>query len=151
MPDLLDQALPHRFIIGLLVALVEAEGAAPADLAGADVAGQDQYGVAEIDLAPEAVGEMAFIQDLEQDVKDIGVRLFDFVKEDHRIGMVAYLLSELPALFITDIARRRAGKPGDRELFHELRHIDTDQGILALEEVGGEFLGELGLADPGRS
>ena len=65
----------------------EAQGRGPGDLAGTDVARHDDDGVAEVDLAPLAVGEAALLEDLEQDVEEVGVGLLDLVEEHDEIGL----------------------------------------------------------------
>ncbi len=43
-----------------------------------------KHGVGEVDRAALAVGEAAVVEDLQEDVEDVGVGLLDFVEEDHR-------------------------------------------------------------------
>ena len=52
----------------------------------AQVAGQDQQRVPEVDGAALAVGEPAVVEDLQQDVEDLGVGLLDLVEQHHRVG-----------------------------------------------------------------
>src|SRR3546814_9746952 len=58
----------------------------------------------------------------------------------HRFG-------ERAALFIADIARRRADEPRNAVLLHELGHVDADHRIIVVEQETCERLGQLGLAD----
>ena len=51
------------------------------------------------------VGDMAVVQDLEEDIEHIGVGLLDLVKEDHRVGLAADLLGQLPRLVISPHSR----------------------------------------------
>src|SRR5918996_730554 len=51
----------------------------------AQVRGHDQHGVAEVDGASVPVGQAAVVEDLQQDVEDLRVRLLDLVEEDHRV------------------------------------------------------------------
>src|SRR6267378_4028400 len=89
---------------------------------GAYVTGHHQYGVAEIHRAPFAVGEPAVFQDLQEHIKDVGVCLLYFVEQNHRIRMTPNLLGELAALFVADIARRRANQTRNAVLLHVLGH-----------------------------
>jgi hypothetical protein len=73
--------------------------------------------------------------------------LFDFVEQDHLIGTPAHGFGEHAAFFVADIARRRADQPRHRVFLHELRHVDAHHGGVVVEEVFGERLGELRLAD----
>ena len=79
------------------------------------------------------------------------MRLLDLVEEDHRVGLAAHLLGELPALFVADIARRRADEPRHRVLLHVLRHVDADQVILGVEQERRQRLAEFRLADARRA
>ena len=47
----------------------------------AEVAGHDDQRVAEVDLVAERVGEDAVLEDLQQDVGDVGMRLLDLVEQ----------------------------------------------------------------------
>ena len=118
---------------------------------GADVGGHDDDRVFEVDGVAEAVGELAIFKDLQQDVEDVGMRLFDFVEQDDRVGRTLDALGELTALLVAHVARRRTDELRDRVLLHELRHIEADQRLLAAEEEAGEGARHLRLADAGRS
>ncbi len=86
----------------------------------ADVGGHQDQGVLEVDLVAVGVGEQAVLQDLEEQVGDVGVRLLDLVEQDQRVGLAPDALGELPALLVADVARRRADQLGDRVLLHVL-------------------------------
>ena len=125
----------------------EADGPG-AQLARAGVRGHDQHHLAEVGLAAVVVGQRGVVHHLQQDVEDVGVRLLDFVEQQHRVGMLADRVDEQPALLEADVARRRANQPGDRVLLHVLAHVEADELVA---EVQRELLGELGLADAGRA
>ena len=74
------------------------------DHACADIGGHDDDGVFEIDGSSLAVGQSAVLQNLEQHVEHVGMRLLDLVKEHHRIGLAAHLFGELTALVKADVA-----------------------------------------------
>ena len=59
-------------------------------------------------LAALRVREAAFVEDLQQHVEDLGVRLLDLVEQDHAVRLAADGLGELAALFVADVAGRRA-------------------------------------------
>ena len=92
---------------------------------------------------------MAVVQDLEQDVEHVGVGLLDLVKEDDAVGLAPDLLGELAGLVVAHIARGRADDPGDRELLHELGHIQPDEGLGGVEHILGQPFDQLGLAHAG--
>src|SRR5699024_6345162 len=88
-------------------------------------------------------------EDLEQDVHDVRVRLFDLVEEDDGVGLAADLPRELPGLVVAHVARGRAYDAGDGELLHGLRHGEPDEALGGVEEVLSEPLDQLRLADAG--
>jgi hypothetical protein len=71
---------------------------------GADVRGHDHDRVLEVDRPPLGVGQAAVVEDLEQHVEDIRMRLLDLVKEQHGVGPPPNGLGELARLLITDVA-----------------------------------------------
>ena len=119
------------------------------DRLAADVAGEDQHGVGEVNRAPLAIGDAAVIEDLQHHVEDIGVGFLHLVKQDHRIGPAAYRFSELAAFFKAHIARRRADQTTDGVLLHVFAHVDAHHGVIAVEELVGEGLAQLGFAHTG--
>ena len=121
------------------------------EVLGAEVAGHDDDGVAEVDGPALRVGEPAVVQHLEQDVEHIGVGLFDLVEQQHRVGLAPYRLGELAALLVADVAGRRSDEPGDGVPFLVFAHVGPDQVLVGVEQRGGERLGQLGLADAGRA
>ena len=104
-------------------------------------------GIFKIHLAAVGVGDLSVIENLQQDVHHIGMRLFNLVEEDDGVGLAADLLGELTGLVIADIARRRADDAGDRVLFHEFRHIEANERVGRIEEILCKLLDKLGLAD----
>ena len=56
--------------------------------------------VPEVDRAPLRVGQPAVVEDLQQDVEHIGMRLLDLVEQHHRVRAAAHRLGELPALLV---------------------------------------------------
>ena len=126
----------------------EAEGGVVGDVLGADVRGHDHDRVAEVDRPALGVGEPPVLEDLEQDVEDVGVGLLDLVEQQHRVGLAAHGLGQLAALVVADVAGRRADEPRDRVLLHVLGHVDADHRVLVAEQELGQRPGELGLADP---
>ena len=118
---------------------------------GAGVGRHDDDRVLEVDVAAEAVGQPAFLHDLEEHVVDVGMGLLDLVEQDDRVRPAADLLGELAALLVADVARRGADQPRDVVLLHVLRHVDLDQGVGVAEHEFGQRLGQQRLADAGRA
>ncbi len=52
---------------------------------GSEVRGHDHYGVLEVNRPSPAVGQTPIVEDLKQDVEDVGVRLFDLVEKHDRV------------------------------------------------------------------
>src|SRR5262249_10881277 len=52
---------------------------------GANVGSHDDDGVFEVDGVAECVGQNSVFKQLKQDVEDVRVRLFDLVKQQHRV------------------------------------------------------------------
>src|SRR5262245_734636 len=126
-----------------------------ADVAGevlaADVRRHDDDGVLEVDGAALAVGQAPVVEELQEHVEDVGVRLLDLVEEDHGVGAAAHGFRELAALVVADVTRRGTDQSGHGVLFHVLGHVDADHRLLAVEEELGEGAGELGLPHAGRA
>ena len=98
-----------------------------------------------------AVGKASVVEQLQQDIEDVGMRLFDLVEQDHRVRPPPHRLGQLAALVVTDVARRRADQPRHRVLLHVLGHVDPDHRGFVVEQELGERARQFGLADAGRS
>src|SRR5712692_9367792 len=81
-------------------------GAGLVDVADAQVGGHDDYGVREVDHLALRIAEPAVLQDLQQHIEDLGMRLLYLVQEDHGVRPAAYSLGQLAAFVIANIARR---------------------------------------------
>ncbi len=117
------------------------------DRLAAEVGRHQDQRVAEVDGAPERVGQPPVIEHLQQHVEHVGVRFFDLVKEHDRVRTAPDRLGQLPALFVTDIPGGRADQPGDRVLLHVLAAVDPDHRAFVVEQQRRERLDELRLAD----
>ena len=71
------------------------------------VGGHHQHHVAEIRFAAVVVGQRPVIHHLQQQVKDVRMRFFNFIKQQHRVRMLNNRIGQQPALIETDVARRR--------------------------------------------
>ena len=65
----------------------------------ADIGREDNHRVFEAHRATVTVREYAVLENLKQDVEDIGVSLLDFVEKHHGIRLSAHFFRELSALF----------------------------------------------------
>ena len=134
-PEMTAQHL-HQF--GFLLGLVELPAAAFREVALDDVRtevrGGDDDGVSEVHHAALAICQAAIVEHLKQDVVDIGMRLFDFIEQEHAMRVLVHAIRQKPALIEADIARRRADQAADRVALHVLRHVEADQ--LDAHDVG---------------
>src|SRR5581483_1967333 len=117
----------------------------------ADVARHDDHDVLEVDRAAVAVGEPAVVEDLQQHVEDVRVRLLDLVEQEHGVRAPADRFGELTALLEADVAGRRTDETGDGVLLHVLGHVEADHRLLVVEEELRERLREERLPHAGRS
>ena len=120
-----------------------------AEEVAAEVRGHDDHGVPEVHRAAVAVGEAAVVEQLQQHVEDVAVRLLDLVEQDHGVRAPPHGLGQLAALVVADIAGRRADEARHRVLLHVLGHVDADHGALVVEEELGQRPRQLRLAHAG--
>ena len=96
-----------------LLVVARALGAGEADgrlgeLGSAGVGGHDEDDVAEIDALAVVVGELPVVHDLQEDVEQVGVRLFDLVEQQDHVRVLVGGIGEQAALVEADVAGRRA-------------------------------------------
>ena len=148
-PEMLPQFATHR-LLDRAPRRIARLRAGFHDVLAADVGGHDDHRVAEIHGAALAVGEPAVVQDLEQEVEDVRVRLLDLVEQHHAVGAAAHRLGELAPLFVADVARRRTNHPCHRVLLHVLRHVEPHHRALVVEQEFRERTRSLGFPHTGR-
>ena len=120
------------------------------DELAAQVRRHDDDDVLEVDRASLAVGQPSVVEQLQQDVQDLGMRLLDLVEQHHGVRPAAHGFGQLTGLVVADVSGRRADHPRDGVLLLVLRHVDADHRVLVVEQEFGERARELGLADTGR-
>src|SRR5256714_6772233 len=113
------------------------------------VRGHNQDGVLEVNRAPLRVCEPSVVENLQEHVENVRVRLLYLVEEDDAVGTTPDGLGQLPALLVADVARRRADHARDGVLLHVLRHVEAYHRALVVEEKLGERACGLSLADAG--
>ena len=123
----------------------------PQDIVAAEVGGHDDHRVAEVDSAPPGVGQPAVVENLKQDIEDVGMRLFDLVEQDDGVRAPANGFGELAAFVVAHVSGRRAQQPRHRVLFHVLRHVQANHRPLVVEEEFGQSTRGFGLSDSGRA
>ena len=115
-----------------------------------NIRGHNDHGIFKIHRPALGIGHPPIIENLQQDVKDIVVRLLDFIKEDNRIGLATHRFGELAAFLVPDIPRRRTNEPGDGMPLHVLAHVDAYHVLFGIEQRLSQRLGEFGLPYTGR-
>ena len=95
-------------------------------------------GVPEVDRAALRVGQPPVVEDLQQHVEDVGVRLLDLVEEHDGVGLAPHRLGELAALLVADVAGRGADQAADGVALLVLGHVEADDVVLGVEERLGE-------------
>src|ERR1700678_2654946 len=131
--------------------MLETQSLALHKVPGADVRGHDDDGVLEVDSVAQSVGELSIFEDLQQDIKDIRMRLLDFVEQNDRIGSALDPFGQLSTFFVAYIARRRADQFRNGMLLHELGHVETDQSFVAAKHEVRQGARDFSFADAGRS
>ena len=116
----------------------------------AHVRRHDDDRVAEIDGTSLRIGEASVVEQLQQNIEHIGMRLLDFVEQDHGVRTATHGLGELAAFFVAHVTRRRADEPRHGMLLHVLRHVDAHHRVFVVEQEFSERLGGLRLAHTGR-
>jgi hypothetical protein len=114
-----------------------------------DVRGHDNDRVAKVHFAPSGVREITLFHDLQQHVKDLGMRLLDLVENDDGIGATTDSLGELARILVAHVARGRSDQPGRRVPLHKFGHVQLQQCVLTAEHELGQRLGQFRLAHPG--
>ena len=119
------------------------------DRLAADVAGENKHSVGEVHGAALPIGDAAVIEDLQHHVENIRVGFLDLVEQDHGVGPTTHRFGELATGLISHVAGRRSDQTTDGVLFHVLRHVDANHGVIAFEQPVGERFGEFCFADTG--
>ena len=77
--------------------------------------------------------------------------LFDFVKDHDRVRLAADGFGQLTGFIVTNVAWRRANQAAHAVAFHELGHVNLNQGIFRTKHLVRQSLRQLGLTDTGRT
>ena len=94
------------------------------------ITGEDDDCVAETHDATSRVGQCAIFKQLQQHLEDIGVSLFDFIKQHHTIGLAPHFVCQFAAIVVAYIASRRTNKSARGMLLAKLTHIDLNQRVV---------------------
>ena len=99
-----DFLFAHRF--AAFGGEAESSRAALRYLLCADIRGHNDYAVLKVNASALRVGQNTVLKNLKQHIENIGMSLFNLVKQNNRVGSAANLFGELTALVIADISRR---------------------------------------------
>ena len=115
--------------------LTEANASAKVlELARTNVARQDDDCILEAHVRTIGSGDKAIVEDLQEYIVNVRVRLLQLVKEYDRVGLASHLLRELSALIVADVARGCAHETRDVERLHIFTHINTYECVLIVKE-----------------
>ena len=154
---LVVDALLHVLVGGLRLRVValalraEAERALALQHLLREVAGHDDDRVPEVDGPALGVGQAPFVEDLQQDVEDLGMGLLDLVEQDHAVAFAADRLGELATLFVPDVAGWRPDEARHVVPLHVVGHVDLHHVVDISEHELGERASKVGLAGAGRA
>ena len=90
------------------------------------IAGEDDDGVFEIDITALGIFHPSLVENLEEDLVHVMMRLLDFVEQHDAVGAAADRFGEDAAFAVTDVAGRRAFKRAHSMCFLKFAHIDRD-------------------------
>ena len=142
----------HAFVIVGLAHLGKAHATAMADFTSTGVTRHDDNRILEVDLAAIAIRQNAIVQNLEEQVVNVRMRLFNFIEQHHRIRMLANLFAQLTTtIFKAHISRRSANQAAYAMLFHVFAHVDTHKRIFATEKFLAKHLREFRLTHTRRA
>src|SRR5512140_281576 len=104
-------------------------------------------GVLEVDDTSVVVGEVTLVENLEQNVENVGMRLLDFVEKHDAVRFATHSLRQRSGIFVSNVSRRRADQARHRELLHVLTHVYANERRWVSEQELRKRSGELRLAD----
>ena len=112
----------------------------------AQVGGQEEHHILAVDQPPFAISQLALVEGLIEQVEYVGMRLFDFVEQYHRVGSLTNRLGQQTTFTEAHIARWRADQARYAMLFLILGHIDGGEKLAATVKPFGNLHYRLGLA-----
>ena len=143
---LFTQSLPHR---ALYLILIHAIILMQPEIA--NVAGHDNHRIFEIDGSPLPIRQATIIEQLQQDVEDLGRGLLDLIQQDHAVGMPPHGFGQLSAFIVANVTRRCANEARDAVFLHVLGHVDAHHRLLVVEQELRQRACQLGLTNSCRA
>ncbi|MPN53058.1 hypothetical protein SDC9_200721 [bioreactor metagenome] len=71
---------------------------------------------------------------MEQHIEDVVVRFLNLIKKHHTVRTPPDGFTELSAFFVANVTGRCSDQPGNGVLFHVLAHVDSNHGVLVIEQ-----------------
>ena len=99
------------------------------------VRSHDNQAVSKRNVSTLSIRHVAFIQQLQQDVKDIDVRFFNLIEQDDRVRLLSNRVGEHAPFVVADVAWRCANQSSHGVFFHVLGHVQTNQRLVRVEEI----------------
>ena len=113
---------------------------------GPGVRGHDDNGIPEVDCPAVVVGQLAIVHDLEKDIVDVRMSLFELVKQQHAMRVLVHAVCQQSPLVEPDVSWRGSDQPRNGVPFHVLGHVEAVQlDRQGLRQLASDFR----LADPG--
>src|SRR5690606_12817872 len=97
------------------------------------------------------VSKATVIKNLEQNVEDFRMSLFNLIKQDNGIRAVTHHFSEASPFVVAHITWWSSNKLRNGMLLHELGHIHANKRILIIKHELCQRFGQLRLSDTSRS
>ena len=143
---LLFQQFQHSLLGLLQLILVHRAALQPlANHIAAHVRGHDDNRILEVGCAALIIRQSAILQHLQQSIEHVGVSLFNLVEEDNAVGFATHGLSQLAALVIAYVSRRRSNQSRHAVTLLVLAHIDTHHHVLIVKHHFGQGACQFGL------
>lgn len=117
-----EQAFDFFESVGDIDTLFEPNSFA-AHVPGTRVARHDEDHIAEVRFPAVVIRQRGTVHDLQENIEEVHVGLFEFVEQQHGMRCFAYGAGEQSALIESDIARWRADQSRNRVFFHIFAHV----------------------------
>mmetsp|Transcript_87951 Transcript_87951/g.210158 ORF Transcript_87951/g.210158 Transcript_87951/m.210158 type:complete len:230 (-) Transcript_87951:1688-2377(-) len=119
------------------------------NLLGSTIRGKDDQRVLEGHHTALGIGQMAVLEDLQHQVKDVRVRLLNFIKENQAVRFPSNCVCQLALFIVPNVSGRTPDQLRHSMLLHELAHIQAHHGVFHTEIRFGQGLAKLRLPDAG--
>src|SRR5258708_28786161 len=118
---------------------------------GAKIRSHNHNGIATINNLTTRITETSFLQQLQEQIKDIIMGFLNLIKEQNTIRMATDKLCQLSTIFITDIARRGTQQASGMVPLHKFRHIQSQERAFIVKKCSRQCSRQFAFANSGRS